>query len=1066
MAITPTDIIKLLSGFKKDNSYSNSIKEHRDDKILSNPIEAEKGEVLLTYDSNKSDYPRVYVIKGKKHKDGGTFLDVRDKSFIFSDDPSMKIKDKEVLALFGEDKPKTPAQIASKYLFNDSVKDIEDNTKDTYRKNGAMVDIDNKMGMLSLLGIYQENMKGGKVPEFSINYLSNKGIDIGEYLQKLGLDVSKMMGQEEGAKRAAYGLEVYGMQDPNNPNNNQQQPSDRVNTPQGDNNLTGSEANKDQAKDLQKAGQQDITTNPNQNNNTIKIQGGFGYLNTLNLMANIADKMLQNRVNYSYQQNNPVNTDTTNPVIAATDRGDFVKAGTQEGTYRPNYYGNYTNFQQYIPEIQKAGYNVYQPNVMMKKGGSVDFMSILRKYQKYDDMSNYKKYEEGGNVNPDADEALKVVFDKLKEKGVIKTNESFEDFKNKNSKELDKFYIYYDKIKEKVKNQDFKDLSPEVNQSDFKNRTGIDYNEFNKRLNELKEKITKEEISKDDLAKVLTHKLAANFINSKYNIEENTKWDTTKEGISEGYNKKRKDFNDAIFESAGIKETDLHKILNPDIKNAKVDAIGLNALFQKTAGLKVDGIAGQNTAFKYDVAKIEDNNNKVQQTGQQQPNQQNQQQTPSATQPANNNQKKQAEGDKDTEPKTVYTEEPNKSVPPINTMDTEQAKEDKKKLEDAIKDLTNRKAIDNTFFKQDVNNIMGAFANLSSIKKYMPVAFTWDPVVGRPVYYSPERQLQAQQQAANISAKALGTALPSGVAGAAISGISGNLGEQTANTIAQTAATNIGITNQYNNTQAEAANQMAQNRAALLTNIYDKAVLANQNFDNARKQGWAGLIAAYNTALTNRALRQTSNLAYLKGTPFMINEEGGISLVPGWENTFRGQYKNKVQWFFNYMAALDRAGISKEERAKIASEFLKQNPEYAEALGSTDWTGTATATQSGSSQAPDLKSTQPSSQQNNNNNNTQPNNNQQQSDTNKNINTEELFKKGAEYINNQFPIFYIQQSNAEPISANNKLNKSQNIELNRRQYGGGIDNASNTINQLSPLSKLLTLMGKNKLYKQ
>jgi hypothetical protein len=90
-------------------------------------------------------------------------------TFVFSDTPSLKIKDPAILARFGEKKPKTPAQIATKYdlqkwkamLDNKEIPEIE--------KNTAKLMYANCVAKLNELAGVQEQMKADKgIPPSSL----------------------------------------------------------------------------------------------------------------------------------------------------------------------------------------------------------------------------------------------------------------------------------------------------------------------------------------------------------------------------------------------------------------------------------------------------------------------------------------------------------------------------------------------------------------------------------------------------------------------------------------------------------------------------------------------------------------------------------------------------------------------------------------------------------------------------------------------------------------------------------------------------------------------------------
>lgn len=125
-------------------------------------IEAEGGETVIG-DLNNDGLLEHNTIVGKRHSKGGVPMNVPDGSFIFSDTPSLRIKDPEVLPIFGmkpDKKGYTPAEIAKKYQINDYIAVLKDETKDKYAKQTAQVMLDSNLKKLGMLALIQESMKG------------------------------------------------------------------------------------------------------------------------------------------------------------------------------------------------------------------------------------------------------------------------------------------------------------------------------------------------------------------------------------------------------------------------------------------------------------------------------------------------------------------------------------------------------------------------------------------------------------------------------------------------------------------------------------------------------------------------------------------------------------------------------------------------------------------------------------------------------------------------------------------------------------------------------------------
>lgn len=126
-------------------------------------IEAEGGETVIG-DINNDGFLEHSKIVGKRHTEGGVPLNVAPGSFIFSDTKKLKIKDPEVLSIFGiNNVPKggiTPAKIAQKYPMNNYMNTLKDNVADPVAKRTATQMMKNNLEKLGMLALVQESMKG------------------------------------------------------------------------------------------------------------------------------------------------------------------------------------------------------------------------------------------------------------------------------------------------------------------------------------------------------------------------------------------------------------------------------------------------------------------------------------------------------------------------------------------------------------------------------------------------------------------------------------------------------------------------------------------------------------------------------------------------------------------------------------------------------------------------------------------------------------------------------------------------------------------------------------------
>lgn len=174
-------------------------------------LEAEKGEVAAL--PTKSGIPDTYKIGGKRHYEGGTPLNLPKDSFIYSDTPKMRIKDKVVLAQFGMPERKsgyTPAEIAKKYDVAPFKKILVDKNTDKLQKETAELMIANYNLKLAKLALVQESMKGFPqgIPLVAMPYIESMQIDPAEFVQMNPGQGDAGAQQEEAGSTMAYGGDV------------------------------------------------------------------------------------------------------------------------------------------------------------------------------------------------------------------------------------------------------------------------------------------------------------------------------------------------------------------------------------------------------------------------------------------------------------------------------------------------------------------------------------------------------------------------------------------------------------------------------------------------------------------------------------------------------------------------------------------------------------------------------------------------------------------------------------------------------------------------------------------
>ena len=125
-------------------------------------LEAEGGETVYG-DINGDGFPEHKIIKGPRHHSGGVPLNLPDDTFIFSDTRGMKIKDPEILEMFGKAGTKqayTPASLAKQYDIQKYRKILEDPESDHLDRKTAELMIKKFVIKLGCLALAQEAKKG------------------------------------------------------------------------------------------------------------------------------------------------------------------------------------------------------------------------------------------------------------------------------------------------------------------------------------------------------------------------------------------------------------------------------------------------------------------------------------------------------------------------------------------------------------------------------------------------------------------------------------------------------------------------------------------------------------------------------------------------------------------------------------------------------------------------------------------------------------------------------------------------------------------------------------------
>ena len=190
---------------------------------------------------------------------------------------------------------------------------------------------------------------------------------------------------------------------------------------------------------------------------------------------------------------------------------------------------------------------------------------------------------------------------------------------------------------------------------------------------------------------------------------------------------------------------------------------------------------------------------------------------------------------------------------------------------------------DAPFWTQDVLNTVGAVGDFLSVEKRNP----WqakpqfqraDPTFadfrGAASRIGSQLQSGAQQAAAFGNPQAFGSTFAN---------MQRNAAQQIGQLQDQEYKANVGTANQFELANTDAANRQAIVEADLATKLYDKQMIADQQYDNAKRAMKWNAIGAFNNALTNRGMTQSMNE---RTDQFQVDPRTGFTTFVGEDRAF------------------------------------------------------------------------------------------------------------------------------------------------------------------------------------
>ena len=903
-------------------------------------VEAEKGETIVTYLFGIS-IPEHYKIEGKKHKDGGTPLNVPDGSFVFSDDKKMIVDDQNVLKFFNERKPKTPAEIAKKYDLNTYKAKLIDKDSDQITKITAALMLKNNYEKLAQLALYQEAKKGFKdgIPTFAEDYIRSIGLEPEQLLEivkgkvnekvfkspeeieeenpkmQLGGDPPGDYSKQEIMKK--YGtlfnkwLEDYKQGNREfrlgniNPNLNKAVFDTFVEFAKSkgvsvadvnfvSNNPSFAGTYGDAAglvnsfseplstipvKGLtnQNDIQADILTTPTQANNDV--------VNNINNSEEIANTNLQNDTETSQVVSNTQPAENTNQT-------QQVNNDTGNSNQQNNNQNNTQNIE------GPKGNNIEEKRKWLESEEGQRWLKSEagKSWLKTEDGKKYKQEVRFKKVESLVNQILPnkaVEYTIGGMEGIANISMLASEMSKFNVRQPDRQRLSSDNVFQPVKGVDRGDYSA----------AGSTYGQFRPNeqiVSKYTEAIpyqeggeTDDELSLSKISKVITNRNKnLEFVDRAINYDKSVKPIKNDDGSYSTHSLAYAEIEDGkyIIYPTVVRDKNTNKLirLKPNeaydyaIKNNEYITVNSKdvAEYYTKKGFKESTSLLEK--FEEHMKDLEKELEEFDLGGTKDP-------------IARRIAKKLAERDikesKTIGPNLRLKEQPKN---PAERIAENLAKEDLEKSPIGNKNIKSsnnedkkeenkqdiyKPKIGRKYYTQDIRNIAATLGQLASIRMDLPWSAPIDYIVPRATYYDPTREIQAASSVANTQGKLLQSYLSPQSATSNMADQQARLAEQVANIVANAQQRNVGIANQLEQQRSSIYNQIAQAERARQQQLYDQTVTARQQYDNAKRKALAGYIAALNQADENAARAYNLSNIVMAHSPFYIDPETGMIKV-------------------------------------------------------------------------------------------------------------------------------------------------------------------------------------------
>jgi hypothetical protein len=896
-----------LSEPKPDNSLSvgNTIGGVPRDEAT---IEAEGGETVYT-DLTGMGIPQHYTISGPRHAQGGVPMDLPDDSFIFSDFNQMKVKDSDVLNYFGKTAKKggkgkgyTYADIAKQYDINKYLKILKDPNSDDIDKRTAEKMIENFNLKLGALGLHQESTKGFEngVPEISKPYMEKMGITEEELnaqpensqqimMRKGGSSCKTLKRKQEGGDEMMVSPEQMmgqpGMIDQMQPQMQQQDPIAQIMPAIEQMMQQGLEPNDIAIELLNMQVPPEIIMD-------VFVQMGMPEGEAqMAIEAGMSNEQPQQMMDPAMMEGQGMSPDMMQAMdpsmmqVGGQEPGleDMVAEALQQGANPEDVLKALV--QNGVPQEEATQVISYVTQQMqssqqqMKKGG-IKFINENIFKSSYKTGGSIKRYESYGNRLL----ALQKMYNESGGKLSIPQ-------KLKMHNELQAIFSEYEKefgLPKGVSTNYGTDVNKAISMAQ---RLGEDI-EF--RINEeTKNSKPSSTVKKDVQVETNNANSVTNQVEPLFQNVESTSNIPTKASANPTFPKQTKKGNyyGSVTENVFKETVDRNQWFNWDgfDPSNKEDVIRFQEAYNKLIDdyklkankVKVDGKIGEQTAsinVGYDEEK----------------------EKPKVIVPGDNKDKVDNKDEEDPErPDIVYPELQEYKDPVTAEWTT-----------------------------PDIVNLRGAVKDRLSLDAYYPWTQRYSPELAEAVYMDPSRAIAAQAEQANILTQGLGQFVGPQAMSARSSKIQGQGAKAAANIMSDYDQKNVGLANKFGMYNAETANKAQQYNQSKMQDLYDKGVITQQQFDNAKRKANANTRKAFGQGWKN-----ASDMALMNTTSEQYNIDPGTGTVyfTGVDKPVNAQKLSKSydEKLAEYMAVLGdpKAAVS---ATNAWQRTQLQKPTYAE----------------------------------------------------------------------------------------------------------------------------------------